>query len=139
MDHVTFLLPLHGKNSVYAFIDCSIQYLHALTFSLQCIALQSGKFFFRLHGLFLASYHDGDSHLMYDPGQVYGFFLCAQLTYSAIYYLILGVMTYTSSHLSGDNLPCYFRSCSGEDYVVTTWEVVGTLQHYIEPSVFLSL
>ena len=66
-----------------------------------------GKVLFRLHGLFLASYYDGDNHLMYDPGQVYGYFLCAQLTYSTIYYLLVGVMTYTASHLSRDNLPCY--------------------------------
>ena len=70
--------------------------------------LQRGKFLFRLHGLFLANYYDGYIHLMYDPGPVYGCFLCAQLTYSAIYYLLVGVMTYTTSHLSGDNLPWYF-------------------------------
>ena len=86
MDHVTILLPSYGKNYVYTIVDCSIQYLHALTFSLQCIALQRNKFFFRLHGLFLASYLDGDNHLLYDRGKVCGYFLCAQLTYSAIYF-----------------------------------------------------
>ena len=104
-DPVTFLLPLHGKNYVYAFTDCSIQYLHALTFSLQCISLQRGKFFFRLHGLFLASYHDGYNHLLYDLGQVCGYFLRDQLTYPAIYYLLVGVMTYIASHLSRGHLP----------------------------------
>ena len=77
MDLVTIFLSLHGKNSIFAFIDCSTQYLHALTISLQCIALQRGKFFFRLHGLFVASYYDGDNHLRYDLGQVCGYYLRA--------------------------------------------------------------
>ena len=92
----------------FSFIDFSIQYLHALTISLQCIALQRGKFFFRLHGPFLASYYDGYNHLLYDFGQFFGCFLYAQLIHSAIYYLLVYVMTYTTSHLSRNNLPCYF-------------------------------
>ena len=68
VDFVIILLTLHGKNFVFAFIDCSAQYFHALTISLQCISLQRGKFFFRLHGPFLADYSDGDNHLLYDLG-----------------------------------------------------------------------
>ena len=108
MDIFTILLPSHGKNFVVALIDCSPLNLYTLTMSLQCIALQRGKVLFRLHGLFLASYYDGEKHLMYDPGQVYGCFLYAQLTYSAIYYFLVGVMTYKGRHLSRDNFPYHF-------------------------------
>ena len=44
MDPIIILLSLHGKNSVFAFIDCPTQYLHALTISLQCIAPQRASF-----------------------------------------------------------------------------------------------
>ena len=71
MDLVTILSSLHGKDSIISFIDYTTQYF-SLTISLQCIDIQRGKFLFRLHGLFLASYYDGDNHLMYDPKQVYG-------------------------------------------------------------------
>ena len=72
MDLVTILSSLHGKIFVLALIDCSAQFLYTLTISLQYIALQRGKFLFRLHGIFLASYYDGDNYLMYDTRQVYG-------------------------------------------------------------------
>lgn len=108
MDLVTILLPSHVKNFVFALIDCSSLYLYTLTMSLQCISLQRGKLSFGLHGPSLASYYDGDSHLMYDPRQVYGCFLCAQLTYSSIYYLLVGVMAYTASHMLRDHLPYPF-------------------------------
>ena len=107
MDFFTPLLSLHGKNSVFAFIDCSTQYFHSLTISLQCIALQRGKFFFGLHGPFLASYYDGDNHLLYYLGQVFGYSLYAQLIHSTIHYLLVDVVTYTTSHLLRNNLPCY--------------------------------
>ena len=72
MDPIIILLSLHGKNYVFAFIDCPTQYLHALTIYLQCIAPQRGKLFFGLHAPFLANYYDGDIHLLYEFGQVFG-------------------------------------------------------------------
>ena len=108
MDLVTILLPSHGKNFVVALIYFSTLYLYTLTISLQCIALQRGKFIFRLHGPFLASYYDGDNHILYDLGQVFGYFLYAHLIHLAIYYLLIDLVTYTTSHLSRKNLPCYY-------------------------------
>ena len=77
MDPIIILLSLHGKNSLFSFIYYPTQYFHALTISLQCISLERGKFFFRLHRPFLDSYCEGDNHLLYDLGQLFCYSLYA--------------------------------------------------------------
>ena len=107
MGPIIIFLSLHGKNFFFEFIDFPTQYFHALTISLQWISPQKGKLFFRLHGTFLANYYDGDSHIFYEFRQVFCYFLYAQLIHPTIYYLLVDVVTYRTSHLSRNNLPRY--------------------------------
>ena len=108
MDLCIILLLVHGKNFVFSFIDYLTQYLHSLTISMKCISPQEGKPLFGLHGHFWDNIYDGDSHLLYDFGQVLSYFMYAQLIYKAIYYSLVDVMTYTTSNLFRRSFPCYF-------------------------------
>ena len=109
----------------FAFIDYLTQYLHSLTISIQCIAPQEGKPLFGLHGQFSANIYDEDSHTLYGFGQVLYYFLYSQLIYKSIYILLVDVMTYTTSSLLRNNLPCYFLKQQLEkihcDYLGDCW------------------
>ena len=109
MDLCIILLPVHGKKFVFAFIGHLTQYFHTLTISIQCIAPQEGKLLFELHGQFWAKLYDGDNHILCGLGKVFHYSsMYAQLIHQANYYSLVDVMTYTTSHLSRNNLPYYF-------------------------------
>ena len=74
MDPCIILLPVHGGNFVFSFIDFPTQYLHDITIYLQCISPQKGKLFIELHGQDRAKLCDGDSHILYGLGKVFLFF-----------------------------------------------------------------
>ena len=97
-----------GEKFFFAIIDCLIQYLHALTISMQCIAPQEGKLFIWLHGQFWANLYDGDSHLLHDLGQVCCAYMYDQLLYLTSYYSLVDLMTYITIHVLKNNLPYYF-------------------------------
>ena len=105
MDPCISLLPVHGENFFFAFIDCLTQYLHTLTIYMQCIAPQEGKLFIELHGQHWAKLYDGDNHILYGLGKVFYYFMYAHLMYPAICYLSVDVMTYIIIHVSKNNLP----------------------------------